>query len=122
MSHSNNVLQFFTVLIIFIGVLVITYLTTRYIARYQKTQNSGKNLELIDTCKIAPGKYIQIVRAGDKYLALGIGKDEVSMLCEISEEQLSLGNEAKNGNMDFATIFNKIKKSEPSSENKKQED
>ena len=48
------------------------------------------NLEVIETCRITSNKYLQIVRAGTKYLLIAIGKDEVHMLTELSEEELML--------------------------------
>lgn len=109
MSRMDSYLQFITVLILFVFVLGITYATTRWIANYQKEKAAGSNLELIETMRITGNKYLQIVRAGNKYMVIAIGKDEIHMLTELSEDEIVLlkGNEPQ---MDFKSIFEKLKK------------
>ncbi len=86
----ESFVQLLTVLFIFVFVLVITYLTTRWIGNYQKARNSGTNIELLDAHRLNQGQYIQIVRIGDRYLALAVGKDSVTLLCELTEEELTI--------------------------------
>ncbi|MDD6490842.1 MAG: flagellar biosynthetic protein FliO [Firmicutes bacterium] len=108
-TRMDSYLQFITVLILFVFVLALTHLVTRWIANYQKEKTSIGNLEVIETCRIASNKYIQIVRAGGKYLVIAVGKDEVHMLSELSGDQLSFQkNEAETAG--FAEIFDKVKK------------
>ena len=45
-SRTDSYLQFLTVLLLFVFVLVITYFTTRWIARYQKVKSNADNLEV----------------------------------------------------------------------------
>ena len=59
---AGSYAQFITVLLVFVLVLGITALTTRWIAGYQKQQNQNNNVEVIETSRIANNKYIQIVR------------------------------------------------------------
>lgn len=87
-SSFESFMQLLGVLIIFVIVLALTYFTSRFIAGYQKGHSFNKNLQVIETLKITTNKYIQIVRAGDEYLVIAIGKDEVGLLTKLSEEQL----------------------------------
>ena len=87
----------------------MTYLVTRWIAKVQKDKIGVGNLEVIETCRITPNKYIQIVRAGEKYLVIGIGKDEVHMLAELSEDELALQQEIQEQPMSFAGILDRVK-------------
>lgn len=109
-TRTDSYLQFITVLILFVFVLVVTYLVTRWIARYQKGKSIVGNLEVIETCRITSNKYIQIVRAGSKYLVIAVGKDEVHMLSELSEEQISFQKPEQEPMADFASILDKMKK------------
>lgn len=109
-SRTDSYLQFLTVLVLFVFVLFITYFTTRFIANYQKNKTSGKNIEVIETARISSNKYLQIVKAGNRYLLIAIGKDEVHMLTELTEEELVLAAETNTGMMDFAKIFKQAKK------------
>lgn len=109
-SRTDSYLQFLTVLVLFVFVLFITYFTTRFIANYQKNKINGKNIEVIETARISSNKYLQIVKAGNHYLLIAIGKDEVHMLTELTEEELVLATETNSGMMDFAKIFTQAKK------------
>ena len=108
-SRTDSYLQFLTVLLLFVFVLVITYFTTRWIARYQKVKSNADNLEVIETCRITSNKYLQIVRVGTKYVLIAIGKDEVHMLTELSEEELMLTAGKGQQQMDFSRVFASVK-------------
>jgi len=85
---TGSYAQFITVLLIFVFVLGITALTTRWIANYQKQQSVNENVQVIESTRIANNKYIQIIRVGGKYMVIAVCKDTVTMLGEIPEEQL----------------------------------
>lgn len=112
-SSLSNFLQLVNVFLIFLFVLGATYLTTRWVARYQKGHSFNKNLRIIETLKITANKYIQIVQAGDEYLVIAIGKDEVCLLTKLTEDQLEIlpdnmsGSEI--GTDSFKEILDKLK-------------
>lgn len=109
-TRMDSYLQFMTVLILFVFVLAATYLVTRWIARYQKGKAGTGNLEIVETCRLTPNKYVQIIRAGKKYLVVAIGKDEIHMLSELSEEEIDLQENGQEQMPDFASIFDRMKK------------
>lgn len=108
-STTDSYLQFITVLLLFVFVLVITYATTRWISGYQKNKAVYGNLELVETLRIANNKYIQIVRVGKKYLAIAVGKDEVHMLSELEQDDLTF-YDSQTKELDFGSILEKFKK------------
>ena len=81
--------QFITVLLLFVIVLGITAVVTKWMASYQKQQSRNENIEVIETTRIANNKYIQIIRAGGKYMVIAVCKDTVTMLGEVSEDSLN---------------------------------
>lgn len=89
LTSMDGYVQLITMLIIFAVVLAITALVTKYIARYQKAQGAGDNIEVLETRQITTGKYIQLVRIGDTYAAIAVCKDTVTMLCQIPKDQIS---------------------------------
>lgn len=106
----NSVAQFLTVLLIFVGVLALTYFSTKWIASYQKGKMFSSNITVIETYKITTNKFIQIIRIGESYYAIAIGKDEITMLGEIKEDELNFQQAAQSvANMDFKNIFEKAK-------------
>lgn len=104
-AGADSYIQFITVLLIFVAVLGVTAWTTRWIANYQKQQNVNGNVEVVETTRIANNKYIQIIRAGEKYLVIAVCKDSVTMLGEIPEKQLKDGNSVQKFN--FRELFEK---------------
>jgi len=101
--------QFLTVVIIFIFVLAATYVTTKWIANYQRERSVNNNFEIIEISKLAANKYIEIVRCGEKYLAIAICKDTVTLLCELSKEQLNLDESEKSKNNGFKEILERAR-------------
>ena len=108
-SGIDSVVQFMTVLIMFVFVLGITYFTTRYIAKIQKGQMSNKNMELIDTLRISNNKYMQIVRVGERYYCMAVCKDTVTLLGEIQKEELVFYENDASAGMDFQAILEGFK-------------
>lgn len=108
-SGIDTTAQFLTVVFIFVLVLALTYITTKWIANYQKGRDAHNNVEIIEVSKITANKYIEIVRCGEKYLAIAVCKDTVTLLCELSEEQLSLENIHQSKNSGFKDILDKAK-------------
>ena len=45
---------------------------------------------MIETFKIAPNKYIQIIQLGDRYYSIGVTKENITFLTALEEEQLDL--------------------------------
>lgn len=85
-SRLDSVVQFLTVLVIFVIVLGATWLTTRFIAGFQKGKLRGSNFEVIDSFRISQSKYMQLIRIGDRYLAIAVCKDTVTVLTELSKD------------------------------------
>ncbi len=117
-SSFSNFMQLMGVLLIFLFVLALTYVTTKWIANYQKGKSYNKNLRVIETLRLTQNKYIQIVEAGDVYLVIGVGKDEITMLTTLTEEQLKdldtyeVQKQTEAGE-NFQDILNKIKERLP---------
>ena len=105
----ESVVQLITVLFIFVFVLAITWISTRYIAGVQKDKYKTGNMELIETLRISNNKYMQIVRVGNKYYCMAVCKDTVTMLGEIRKEDMVFSESNVNVNMDFHKILEKVK-------------
>lgn len=89
----NSFAQFLTVLIIFVGVLALTYFTTRWVASYQKGKMMSGNIQVLETFKITQNKYIQLVRIGEHYYAIAIGKDNITLLGELNENEIHISED-----------------------------
>lgn len=87
-DNMESFLQLIGVLLIFVFVLALTYLTTRWMAGYQKGRGNNRNLRVIESMGIGNGNLLSIVQAGDKYLLVAVGKDKVTMLVQLDKEEI----------------------------------
>ena len=112
-SGVDSIVQLLTVVIIFIFVLVLTYIATRFTAELQKGKMANSNIDIVETFKIAPTKYIQIARIGEKYFSYVVCKDTVTLLGELTKNDvLELGKTQTSSIFDvsFKEVFEKLKK------------
>lgn len=119
-GRSDSYAQFIAVLIVFVLVLGVTALTTKWIANYQKQQSANCNIEVIETTRIANNKYIQIVRVGDTYMVIAVCKDTVTMLGEVTREQLK-DLEHVHKNVNFKELLERAAKKDSSNESEPKE-
>ena len=101
--------RFITVLILFVVVLMVTWAVTKWTAGYQKGKWAGGNIEMLESFRIAPDKYVQIIRVADKYLAVAVAKDTVTFLTELDESELMLKKDAAGGKMSFQELLEKVR-------------
>lgn len=96
-SSLNSLIQLLGAIVVFVFILIITYFVTRWIGGYQKQQMSGRSFQVIDTVRIAGGKCVQILKIGEVYLVIAVGKEEVTMLAKLTEDEIGLtADEIKN--------------------------
>lgn len=105
-------------ILIFAFVLFLTQITTKYIAKVQKTGMIGKNISVIETQRLSNTKALHIVKIGQEYYALATGKDTVSVIGKLDSSGLNLPEENPDSTDDnkksytesFGQIFEKLKK------------
>ena len=103
---DSSYVQLITVLILFVLVLGVTAVVTKWLAGYQKQQGVSGNIQVIETSRISNSKYIQIVRVGDTYMVIAVCKDTVTLLGQISEESLKLANTG--GDFSFRELLERV--------------
>ena len=114
-KRFDSIGQLLTVTLIFIFVLALTYFATKLTAGLQKGRLASSNVEIMETFKIAPTKYIQVVRVGKKYFSYVVCKDTVTLLGELTEDDIAAlgtkGTEAEQpDNIRFKDIFDKFRR------------
>ena len=93
--------QFITVLILFVVVLWVTWAVTKWTAGYQKGKWTGGNIEMLESFRIAPDKYVQIIRVADKYLAVAVA--------ELDESELMQKKDMAGAKMSFQELLEKVR-------------
>ncbi|MBQ2802537.1 MAG: flagellar biosynthetic protein FliO [Lachnospiraceae bacterium] len=119
-GSGSSYAQLITVLVVFVLVLGVTAITTKWIADYQKQQGINCNIEVIETTRISNTKYIQIIRVGEKYMVIAVCKDTVTMLGEVPKEQLK--EVTVNNTLNFKELFEHAMKKDSSNESEPKED
>ncbi|MCI8947475.1 MAG: flagellar biosynthetic protein FliO [Lachnospiraceae bacterium] len=108
-SGVESFVQFMTVLVLFCVVLGITWATTRYVAGFQKLRQTSGNISVLETCRVAPNKYVQIIKLGKTYVAVAICKDTMTKLAELSGEDLEFSGKSEDGIPSFIEVLEKAK-------------
>ena len=71
-------------ILITVLVLVLAFYSTRLIAKYQNNTWSAKNnIQFIESYRVGGNKMVAIAKIGEKYFALGIGKEEIHVIAEL---------------------------------------
>ena len=68
------------------------------------------NIQVLETLKITQNKYIQIVRVGNHFYAIAIGKDTMTLLGELSEDEIHIQEDmSMMTNMNFKQLLETAK-------------
>lgn len=113
LSRLESIINLIGVSILFIIILIASYYTSKWVGKSGYRQLNGKNVQIIETVPLSQSKYIQIVKIGKRYVALGVTKEHIEFLCELSEDDLDFSENStkpKNSGTDFKTILSKIGK------------
>ena len=110
-STFAGIFKLIFLVIIFIVILVLSYLVTKWYANSGLVKNKTNTIEIKESFQLAPGKTISIVRIGEKYVALAQFKDNVVKLAELTEEELILNREVEISDSSFKDVFSNIVKS-----------
>ena len=77
-------------ILITVLVLVLAFYSTRLIAKYQNNAWSAKNnIQFIESYRVGGNKMVAIAKIGEKYFALGIGKEEIHVIAELKKDDLN---------------------------------
>ena len=107
-SIWSSIWQLFIVVVVFVLILFATYYVTKWIAKSGYVQTQSKNISVVETFKVAPNKYIQIIKLGNKYYSIGVSKENITFLTELTEEQLDFTKADVKPNIDFKDVLNKV--------------
>ena len=108
---AGSLAQLLTVIVLFILVVALAYAATRFVAHYNRSSASSfGNMELMEALRISPNQVVEIIRIGDRYIAIGVSKDQITKLGEWNKEELNFSENPGSaaGGMDFKASFHAI--------------
>lgn len=109
LNSVDNFLQLIMLVIVFFVIMIVAYFVTRWIGSMSNIEGNHKNIRVIEGCRVGQNKFVQIVKVGSRYFVLGIGKDEISCIGEVKEEEIMISEDTIKPLPDFNQIFTKIK-------------
>ncbi len=108
-SKMESIAQLVCAVLLFFFVLFLAYIATRITGSYQSNVlNKKSNIKVIEAVRLSNNKMIEIVKIGNHYLAIAVGKDEVTFLTELDEDEIVL-HEASLEPINFKHILDKMK-------------
>lgn len=110
----NSVLSVISLILIFIIIVALAYFTTRFIARHQSNVLSSKsNIRVVESFRVGTNKFIAIIKIGEAFYAIGVGKDEFTMIDKLNPDDLTdfsaISAESGGTKIDFKEILSQIK-------------
>ena len=109
-SQVYGIAQLITLTILFVVIALLAYVAAKWFSSYQKTKGFGGNIEMIETFRLAPSRFIAIVRIGERYFAVAVGKDEMTLLAELKEDEFVLRSQGSADAVPFKDILEKFKR------------
>ena len=109
-SMWSNTLEVVGLLLLFCFILGASYFATRFVGNFKLRNLKNKNFEIIETMKLTPNKYLQVVRMGNRYVVISIGKDDVRYITELNSDEVILPEEKNETTVQFSEVLEKLKR------------
>lgn len=111
---DNSILNMITLILIFVLVVFLAYISTKFIAKYQSNVfNNRSNIRIIESFSVGNNKFIAIAKIGEEYYALAVSKDNISLIDKINPDDLkNLNEDGTTGpvnKLNFKDILSQIK-------------
>ena len=94
---------------ILIIILVAAYYTSRFIGGIKLGQMKKSNFQVIDTYRVTANKALQLIKVGNKYVVISIGKDEINYITELEEAEVIIRESNQGETQSFKQILDKLK-------------
>lgn len=108
-SSLKSIGELICVIVLFLFVLFLAYLAARIAGSFQSgIVNKRSNIKVIEVFRLSNNKVIEIVKIGEKYLALAVCKESVTVLTELLADEIK-EQEAALEPINFKDILEKIK-------------
>jgi flagellar protein FliO/FliZ len=108
-SSGNSFLQLVGLVFLLVIILIAAYYTTKFVGGIKLGQQKNSNFQVIDAYRISSNKVIQIVKIGNKYIVLGIGKDTINFITELTEEEVFIREAHAGEKLPFKQILEKLR-------------
>ncbi len=108
-SAYDSIPQLIGLVLLLIIILVAAYYTSRFIGGIKLGQMKKSNFQVIDSYRVTSNKVLQIVKIGNKYVVIAIGKDNINYITEIDEAEVVVRDSQQGEKQSFKQILDKLK-------------
>lgn len=108
LSTGDNILQLLGLVFLLIVILVAAYYTSKFVGGVKLGQLKNSNFHVIDTYRVSQNKMLQIVKIGNKYVVIAIGKDTINFITELDEADVLLKEVHTGEKPNFKQILDKL--------------
>ena len=91
-SGVESVLKLIGLIVLCVLIIAASFFVTRMIGRRETGISGNSNFRSLDIYRIAPNKFLQLIQAGSRYFVIAVGKDNVTLICELDKEEISFRN------------------------------
>ena len=95
------------IVIMFVAVAFAAYYTTKFIASSKRKSGNSSNIKIIEGVAVGSHANIQLVCVAGKYFLIGVTKESITFLTEITGDEVNAPEPAKIF-VPFETYFNKV--------------
>lgn len=89
-SFGEGMVQIIYIFIVCIVIFVGAYYASRLLGNFQLNKNRAANLKIVEVISIGPQKTVQLIKVGSEYILVGVTKDHITFIKEISESNLDI--------------------------------
>ncbi len=95
-SVTGNIATFIVYFLLFVGVAVLVYVTTRWIGKHKmKMIVRSKYMEVVDSLSLGSEKGLYIIKSPQGFMVLGVTKESIYLLEKLGEEETELIKQAE---------------------------
>jgi len=80
--------SFLYIILVFALIIGVCWFILRLTGRVRARGAANANLHLVESIGVGAQNMVQIVKAGERYLVLGVSRERVSLLTELDAEQI----------------------------------
>ena len=86
----RSVIAFNWFLLFFLFIIVVTYITTKLIAKKSITYTNSRNIKLVDRIALGMDKSICVINIGNNYYIIAIGKQNIELIDKINKDEINI--------------------------------
>ncbi len=109
-STFASVFKLIFLIIIFVVILALSYIVTKWYANSGLVKNRTNNISVVENFQLSPGRTISIIKIGEKYVAIAQHKDSIVKLTELTQEQLDFNEKVEIQDTSFKNVFSNMMK------------